>query len=100
MTIVLQHQFWNLMIDEDAFSVTLRFGAAPTTLTVPFAALTGFADPSVPFGLRLRELAGEAEASPAAAPSAPVAPEQGEPVVAAPQGKGAVVDIAAFRKRD
>lgn len=52
MTIVIQHQYWNLAVDEDCLAVTLRFGGAPEHLQIPFAALTAFADPSVSFGLR------------------------------------------------
>lgn len=52
MTIVLQHQFWGLEVDEDRFCVTLSFGDVPHRLVVPFAAVTAFADPSVRFGLQ------------------------------------------------
>jgi hypothetical protein len=62
MTIVLQHQYWNLAVDEQRLAVTLRFGGTPEHLQVPFSALTAFADPSVNFGLRLDSV----EASPAA----------------------------------
>lgn len=52
MTIVLQNQFWGLAVEEEAFSVQLRFGGKLERITVPYAALVAFADPSVPFGLR------------------------------------------------
>ena len=52
MTIVLQHQFWDLEVDAEAFSVTLLFGGARHRLTVPLAAVVTFADPAVDFGLR------------------------------------------------
>jgi uncharacterized protein len=52
MTIVLQHQFWGLEIDEEKFCVTLSFADVPHRLVVPFAAVTAFADPSVRFGLQ------------------------------------------------
>lgn len=51
MTIVLQHQFWELDVDDEAFSVTVRFGARYERLRVPFAALTAFLDPSAELGL-------------------------------------------------
>jgi hypothetical protein len=54
MTIVLQHQFWNLDLSDDGFDVTLSFNKVPERLTVPFAALTGFADPGVQFGLQFQ----------------------------------------------
>jgi uncharacterized protein len=52
MTIVIQHWFENLMVDEDGFTVTLNFGNQPEPLRIPFDALRTFVDPSVEFGLR------------------------------------------------
>lgn len=52
MTIVLQHKFWDLKVEEDGFSVGLTFNQVPTTLFIPFAAITAFVDPSVDFGLQ------------------------------------------------
>ena len=54
ITIVIQHRFWDLIIDDDKFSVTLSFGGRKEYLEVPFAAITGFADPSVQFGLQFK----------------------------------------------
>jgi hypothetical protein len=54
MTIVLEHQFWDLEVSEGAFSVTLSFNNKPERLTVPFGAITAFADPSVKFGLQFQ----------------------------------------------
>jgi uncharacterized protein len=51
MTIILQHQFWDLVVTEDRFEVGLSFGGIPERLTVPFAAVTRFLDPSAPFDL-------------------------------------------------
>ncbi len=51
MTIVLQHQFWDLQITEHAFEVGLSFGGVPEHLYVPFSAIKGFFDPSVQFAL-------------------------------------------------
>jgi hypothetical protein len=53
-TIVLQHQFWNLAVDDAGFAVTLRFAGRPERLVVPWPALRAFADPSVEFGFRLQ----------------------------------------------
>ena len=47
ITIVLQHQFWDLKVQDDEFSVGLSFGGVPAALTVPYDALTGFADPAM-----------------------------------------------------
>lgn len=52
MTIVLQHQFWDLKVEKDKFSITLSFNNIPEKLVVPFQALSAFADPSVKFGLQ------------------------------------------------
>ncbi|MFG1461419.1 ClpXP protease specificity-enhancing factor SspB [Xanthobacter sp. DSM 24535] len=60
MTIVLQHQFWDLNVGEHAFEVGLSFGGISERLLVPFSALKGFFDPSVSFGLQF-ELAGGEE---------------------------------------
>ena len=54
MTIVLQHQFWGLEVGDDAFEVNLSFHGCPEKLSVPFAAVTAFADPSVEFGLQFK----------------------------------------------
>lgn len=56
MTIVLQHQFWDLVINEDRFEVGMSFGGIPERLTIPFASIKGFVDPSVQFGLRFETL--------------------------------------------
>ncbi len=52
MTIVLQHQFWDLKINDDDFEVELSFDNIPEKLVIPFAAITGFMDPSTQFGLQ------------------------------------------------
>ncbi len=51
MTIVIQHRFWDLKVEDDRFSVGLSFGGVPSTLRVPFAAVTQFHDPAVEFSL-------------------------------------------------
>src|SRR5215471_14445854 len=52
MTIVLQHQFWDLTVGEDDFDVGLAFNGVPERLHIPFRAVKAFMDPSVPFGLQ------------------------------------------------
>jgi len=61
MTVVLQHQFWDLGVTEHAFEVGLSFSGIPERLLIPFDAITGFFDPSVQFGLKF-EIRGEAVA--------------------------------------
>ena len=59
MTIVIQHRFWDLKVEDDAFSVGLSFGGVPATLRVPFAAVTDFVDPAVDFSLKFQANAAE-----------------------------------------
>jgi len=61
MTIVVQHQFWDLEANETNFSLGLSFDNVPENLLVPFAAVTGFFDPSVQFGLQFDADTGEAD---------------------------------------
>ena len=56
MTIILQHQFWDMKVGEEGFEVGLSFGGVPAKLAVPFAAVKGFFDPSVQFGLQFEEV--------------------------------------------
>jgi hypothetical protein len=93
MTIVLQHQFDNLMVDEAAglFGVSLSFGGVLSALTVPFAAVTAFVDPHVQYGLRF-----SVQAPPAPPPAPEPEPEpQAETSDATPQ----VVSLDAFRRK-
>jgi uncharacterized protein len=103
MTIVLQHQFWDLKVDEAAgeFSVGLSFGGVPTTIYVPFAALTAFADPEARFGLQFKpEYPAEepAAAEPETEEAEAAAPAEGEEP-AAPAETPQVVSLDAFRRR-
>jgi hypothetical protein len=99
MTIILQHQFWDLVVEEERFSITLSFGGRHERLTIPFSALSAFADPSVKFGLQFE--ANEDELQPKAAPLK--ATKQDEAAAAASGDdarKGAdVVALDAFRKK-
>jgi hypothetical protein len=115
ITIVLQHQFWDLKVQENAFSVGLSFSGVPAALTVPFDALTGFADPAMQanpfadvalmvdkdrgFALRVPPVGG-ATAVPYAEQEAPEAATPAEPPPAdAPAEPPQVVSLDAFRKR-
>jgi hypothetical protein len=57
MTIVLQHQFWDLAVTDHAFEVGLNFDRVPERLLIPFEAVVGFFDPSVQFGLKFTVVA-------------------------------------------
>ncbi len=72
ITIVVQHQFWDLKIARDHFSIMLSFNNIPEKLVVPFDALTAFADPSIKFGLQFH---GKPPANSNPASNAPVAEE-------------------------
>jgi hypothetical protein len=71
MTVILQHQFWDLVVSDDRFEVGLSFGGVPERLVVPFSAIKSFFDPSVQFGLKFEPSDVAAEA-PKNAPAAPV----------------------------
>lgn len=103
MTIILQHQFWDLVVTDDRFEVGLSFGGIPERLVVPFAAIKSFFDPSVQFGLQFEpaDAAETPETKLAAVPASPAlsaAPAPDEE----PQkpGEGAeVVRLDRFRKK-
>jgi hypothetical protein len=118
MTIVLQHQFWDLTVNDEEFEVGLSFNGIPERLTVPLRAIKGFFDPSVQFGLQFSvdapSAAGEdAAASPAEQPSLPSpaadpAPAPAHPAAGAksdhkpdqaPPAGGEVVRLDRFRKK-
>jgi hypothetical protein len=80
MTIVIQHRFWDLKVEDDDFTVGLSFGGVPATLHVPFNAVTQFHDPAVEFALTFHANADEApgaehEEAENDAPEAAAAPE-------------------------
>jgi uncharacterized protein len=106
MTIILQHQFWDLTVADDRFEVGLSFGGIPERLVVPFAAIKSFFDPSVQFGLQF-EPQEAAETSAAKLPAVPPSPAlpatTAEPAAAEdppPANEGAtVVRFDRFRKK-
>jgi len=116
MTIVLQHQFWDLAVDDDGFEVGLSFGGIPERLAVPFDAVTAFFDPAVQFGFQFESLdkqaAEEASTAAAAAPTPaprpaaiektdalPVHAASAEPAPNEKSGGAEVVRLDRFRKK-
>jgi hypothetical protein len=120
MSIILQHEFWDLVVTQDAFEISLNFSRKPERLTVPFDSITGFTDPSVPFGFklepRLSEPASQAPdveqekgarpvpakpvaVKPAAQPASAGKSAQGAEKPSEPAGATKVVSIDAFRKK-
>jgi hypothetical protein len=116
MTVILQYQFWDLKVTDTGFEVGLSFGGVPEKLTIPFAAIKSFFDPSVQFGLQFETI----EAEPAAGGdiAAATAPAEAQPVMPAdtaaaaskvPEGRpadaatdkpsGEVVRLDRFRKK-
>jgi hypothetical protein len=99
MTVVLQHQFWDLEVDDTALSVTLSFNDVPQRLRIPFHAIKVFADPGAEFGLQFTL---EPEIVPLPAPAVekkpPVAtkPADGEPPT---RGGAEIVTLDRFRKK-
>jgi uncharacterized protein len=122
MSIILQHEFWDLVVTQDAFEVNLNFSRKPERLVVPFDSITGFTDPSVPFGFKLEPRAPEpaaarapatagkregapaptaaktAQTKPLPGPAAAKASQRGEKP-AEPAAEAKVVSIDAFRKK-
>ncbi|MDT7934903.1 MAG: ClpXP protease specificity-enhancing factor SspB [Sphingomonadaceae bacterium] len=82
MTIVLQHRFWDLRVDDDFFTVGLTFNQVPAKLRVPFDAVTGFVDPAVNFALSFPAKGVTAPSEEPAAPPVAVPVEDGSNVVA------------------
>lgn len=110
MTIVLQHQFWGLEVGAAAFSVTLSFNSRMEQLTIPLAAITTFADPSVKFGLQFEapaEVPAEQpetavpNASPAALPAGekPAGKKHAGENKEAERPAAEIVTLDRFRKR-
>ena len=100
MTIVLQFQFWDLKIEEEFFTVALSFNNVRERLVIPFAAITGFADPSVKFGLQFKTVEGgelsDAELLDTSDDETKETPSGGEEDGAA---TGQVVSLDTFRKK-
>jgi hypothetical protein len=110
MTIILQHQFWDLVVTEDRFEVGLSFGGIPERLVVPFAAIKSFLDPSVQFGLQFEPSEAIPEAPAAKLPAVPAAPALPVATAPAPAAESAdepekasegaeVVRLDRFRKK-
>jgi hypothetical protein len=110
MTIILQHQFWDLIVTDERFEVGLSFGGIPERLVVPFSAIKSFFDPSVQFGLQFESGETDASASnlpavpspPAATvPATPASPVAAEPAdePAKPSEGAEVVRLDRFRKK-
>jgi len=103
MTVILQHQFWDLTVTEDRFEVGLSFGGIAERLVVPFNSIKSFFDPSVQFGLQFEPADAPAASLPAVpAPAAPTVPtpaieNQDEP--AKPSEGAEVVRLDRFRKK-
>ncbi len=93
MTIVLQHQYWDLAPGETFFSVTLQFGGQPKRLSIPYGAVTRFYDPSVQFLLQFEAPAIEVEKKPAKKVEAVEEPPP------SPDDEPKIVSLDQFRKK-
>jgi len=108
MTVILQHQFWDLVVTEDRFEVGLSFGSIPERLVVPFSAIKSFFDPSVQFGLQFETpeatTSGVADVAASDAPAEPAAKEEIETAdkdvdETKPHEGAEVVRLDRFRKK-
>ena len=102
MTIVLQHQFWDLEVEDQAFAVTLSFNDQLHRMRIPFTAIKVFADPGVEFGLQftLEDAEEDAEVTPlrADAPALP-GPNGTEEAPNGREGGAEIVTLDRFRKK-
>ena len=109
MTVILQHQFWDLVVTEDRFEVGLSFGGVPERLVVPFSSIKSFLDPSVQFGLQFETAETAADTASVNVPAAPApsalttsaaTPETTDDEPPAKPSEGAeVVRLDRFRKK-
>jgi hypothetical protein len=106
ITIILQHQFWDLNVSDEGFEVGLSFGGVAERLIVPYAAIKGFFDPSVQFGLQFETIAaGTEDEKPQVAQVASAAPDVAAPTspktpeAEADRPTGEVVRLDRFRKK-
>ncbi|MEX0583116.1 MAG: ClpXP protease specificity-enhancing factor SspB [Sneathiella sp.] len=100
MTIVLQHQFWDIVVEPDYFTVDLSFNHKRETLRIPFDALTAFADPSVQFGLQFSTSLPDAKTTTVAADSGEKAIDENVDEAEQPEEKqGEIITLDAFRKK-
>ncbi len=92
ITLVVQHWFDNLVVEEDGFAITLNFGNSPEPLYIPFDAISTFVDPSVEFGLRfeLQQDDDDEDEDDEEAPMLEDAPQE--------EKSGEVVSLDRFRK--
>lgn len=101
ITLVIQHWFDNLAVDDNGFAITLNFGNAPEPLYIPFDAISTFVDPSVEFGLRF-ELQGDSEDADADTGAGAGAGDDEAPMLedapAEDAKSGEVVSLDKFRK--
>lgn len=104
MTIVIQHQFWDMKVTETGFEIGLSFSDTPEKLVIPYNAIRGFYDPSVNFELEFDvPLAEEEEMEEAEITAYPVSHEA-KPASETPKSgeekkEGSVVSLDAFRKK-
>jgi hypothetical protein len=99
MTIVLQHQYWNLQVREDEFEVELSFDNIPEKLVIPFNAIKGFLDPHVQFGLQFETVKVDLPAREAEAPAKPVEADAAAEPGDAEAESSRVVSLDSFRKK-
>ncbi|MDE4096262.1 MULTISPECIES: SspB family protein [Rhodobacterales] len=96
MTVVMQHWYDNLAVDQDGFAVTLNFGETPEPLYIPYDAIKTFVDPSVEFGLRFETAEDDVEDE---QPEDTTAPEEDTTTdETAEKTDAEVVSLDSFRK--
>jgi len=102
MTIVVQHQYWDLEVNDDHFKISLTFSKVLEQLVIPYIAVKGFFDPSVQFGLQFQGPDSDTGVLPAPEELKQLAPNPGDAAPASnedPAEPGEVVSLDAFRKK-
>ncbi len=99
MTIILQHQFWDLAVTESYFEVGLSFGGVPERLLIPYDALTAFSDPAAEFGLKFELHAGDETEAERPAGTVTKLPSSAGPKLAGKDSKEAKAPAASIKPK-
>lgn len=97
MTIVVQHQFWDLEVHEGFFEIILKFNGVPQHLSIPFAAMTRFVDPAVNFGVSFEKQATDDDTELILPPQTPAS--EGDETDVASSTDATIVSLDHFRRK-
>ena len=99
MTIVIQHQYWDLEVHDGHFEIVLKFNRVPQHLSIPYVAMTRFVDPAVNFGVSFEKSGADGDSSVVAPALAQTDADNGD-ASAEKEGDGdTVINLDAFRRK-